>query len=333
MASAMAEFTRLAQQVHDLNQAAVADIEVPNEAKLGPTDWAELVGQTDLRETLRVWIVGARSRGGRMHHVLLSGQPGTGKTTVSELIAHELGRPLVKFTKPPEPWKLRSTLSRLNREKGVLFVDEIHQWSRTAKDGGQHDLMQLTEEGTLDSSGGVLQFHDVTVIAATTEPDKILGPLLQRFKCPRLVPYTVAEMGQIVTGMAERAGVELDEDTVALLAGASAGVPRNARSMVQDAADLAADGQVPDGATILSFCHVDPDGMTDNHLAYLRLLSRGRGTAGLSTIAGRLQMPETEVRGLEWLLLDRHYVEVAPGGRTITSAGLQRGEMRSPRAA
>lgn len=286
----------------------------------GPEDWDNYIGQHQMKAHLRVRIASAVARGAKLPPTLLLGPAGAGKTTLAKLIAAELGRPLHVLAKPVGAAELCDVLWRLGRG-GVLFVDEIH--NATA---AQHEvLMQLLEDGAIDGPRGRAEF-DVSVIAATTEKQLLKDPLLSRFEIkPRFVEYTTGEMAEIVCEMADQARVDFDAITgefCEALGKAAAGTPRNARALVMGARDLTLAGIEVTAEAVLAFCDVAPDGLSTDHLAYLRLLgNQPRGQAGESALATLLSIDRSEVRRIERLLVQRGYVLLTGTGRFITEAG------------
>lgn len=299
-----------------------------------PSTFDDYVGQERVRNRLEVVIASAKARGTRAEHIMLTAGPGQGKTTLAELIARLLGRRLVTLTKPP-------TLARFiqaceQAADGVLFVDEVHSWSKTVQ---QPWLMELTETGGFETTYETLKFPNLTVVAATTEPDKLLLPLVDRFGCDvKLDDYTPAEMVEIAAGMAKRCwpeGHELpDRDTLECLAEASAGVPRILRSLIFSGRDLALSGKASSATAILVLCDIDPDGCSRAHLDLLeRLNSMPKGMAGVTTLATMLRVPIDTLRRTERLLVDRDYVALTANGRLITAAGKRRLAVPSIRCA
>jgi Holliday junction DNA helicase RuvB len=288
-----------------------------------PASWDDYIGQHRVRRRLEIAVASAVARDARCEHILLVSGPGAGKTTLGNLIASELGRPLVLLTKPPKSAQLLEACRRA--ANGVLFVDEVHCWNAAM----QHELMELTESGTLDTAFGPQRFPKLTVIAATTEEDKLGVPLIDRFGCyVKLDPYDVDEMAAIGAGMVERCwptGTTLDAKSLRILATAAAGVPRNLRSLVFAGRDLALAGVEVTVADILLLTDTDPDGCTRAHLDLLdKLDSFPKGTAGLSTLASMMRVPADMLRRTEQLLVDRGYVALTPNGRQITPRGRAR---------
>jgi len=314
-----ADIARLAPPAPEAPAAATAETPAHR-----PARWDDYVGQRRVRRRLEVAVASALARGERAEHIMLFSGPGQGKTTLANLIAAELDRPLVLLTKPPTSDEFRRACERAS--EGVLFCDEVHCWN----DALQHQLMELTESGTLDTKFGAQHFPDLTVIAATTEPLKLLAPLVDRFGCKvTLDPYTDDDMLAIAQGMVARCwpdGYEpLDEATCAVLATASAGVPRDMRSLIFAGRDLALANQEVSAAEILLLCDTDPDGCTRAHLDMLACLAdSNNGTAGLAMLSDALRVAPAMMRRTERLLLDRHYIALTPSGRAITLSGQAR---------
>lgn len=293
--------------------------------ELAPKTWDDYIGQANLKMHLQVRIASAKNRGAPLPHTLLVADPGAGKTTIVELIAQELEVPLATVTKPTDPDRLADILFRFGGGPGVLFVDEVHEWTNRQK----HALMQLTESGRLDTRCGTHGFPKVTVVAATTEPQMLPVPLRDRFMIqPNWAPYTRAEMVEIIRGMAGRAGIPdsvLDSDLLDTLAQASADSPRRARALTVAARDMVAAGITPTGIQVLQFTDTELDGLTRPHLRYLETLGRQQGgKAGQETMATLLGINRAEVRDIERLLTRRGYIEYTGTGRTVTAAGRQR---------
>lgn len=290
---------------------------------VAPPRWASFIGQGPLLDQLRVNLDAARHRGDALDPVLLAGGAGMGKTTIARLVAADLGRGLVMVKRSITSRDLSERLRHAGPAP-ILFVDEVHLFDRNA----QHDLMQLIEDGDLDVGTRRVAHHDVSVIAATTNPEKLVGPLVDRFTMLPVTPYTAFDMQLIVAGMAYRLGFDVADVTIEfqeILGDAAAGSPRAARRLVKAARNLRDAGRPYDGLSVLAFTGVDTDGMTADHLRYLEALATSpKDAVGETALAQMLTLPPGQVRRLETLLLDRNYIVLAGRGRQITAAGHRR---------
>ena len=293
---------------------------------VGPTTWDDFVGQDRMKRRLRIHITGAFEGKRPMEHVLLAGPSGFGKTTLSNLIAGELTDPMVTLVMPMTRKVLIQELQIF--PGGILFLDEIHALSRR----DQEILLPVLDEraSVYDDRGRRWPLGWVTVLAATTEPGKIIAPLHDRFPIrPDFVPYSDEELGKIVSLMAENVGVEFDVETSEALGRASGGIPRQGEQFVLAARDLEITlGRDPSVDEILDLCSVSEDGLTGLHRRYLEILAGQRGTAGEKTIESLLRVPVPVIRDLERLLLERGLIEYTPGGRQLTPQGVLKVEGR-----
>lgn len=281
--------------------------------------WDEYVGQDKLKARLALHIRAANTNDSTLDHILLTGPPGFGKTTIAQIIADERGAELAVFKMPVKAKVIAAFLREW--EGGVLFLDEIHE----AK-GFQHDLLVLAEEGYLQmDSGRRIYCPTTTIIGATTEPHRLLVPLRDRFPHrPRFEDYTDEQMGQIVAGMAAKVGLEFSQDEYEALGRATGGTPRNARTFMLTARDLVTDGQTPSVDLILDITETTPDGLSADHVAYMTLMRElGGADIGLTTLSTILRLPEPTIREIERLLQKKKLVEMNKTGRSLTNSGWQ----------
>jgi len=289
---------------------------------LAPRTWDSYIGQDKIKERLQLSIQGALDRFEPLKHVLLLGQAGTGKTSLAELISQEMNQELMSLTMTPN-FKMGSLYSKIkNFEGGIIFLDEIHCLSK--KD--QHYLLDVLEKRRMTYNTGKVEYITVplTIVAATTEQQDLITPLYERFALRyTLEDYSDIEMAKIVERMALLLGMEVDKESCIALGRASASVPRQARRLVFAAQDLGGIHKIDE---ILDTCGITREGLTEDHLAYLRALhqlgSNGRpvGIKNITNLSGR---PRDVAERLERLLIDKEMVELTSGGRVLMHKGLQ----------
>jgi holliday junction DNA helicase RuvB len=282
--------------------------------------WNEYIGQARLKSRLMIHIRAAIAENRELDHMLLVAPPGAGKSTLAELIAQELRDP---FHSIQMPVKERDFLYFvMDWPGGVLLLDEIH----SAPKGFQELLLGGVQDGMIQAaSGRKVDVRHITFIAATTEPEAIIKPLWDRFLIkPQWEPYSDDEMGEIVAGMASRAGVAMPPDVARGLARAAGGTPRIAGSLVVACRSLIAVGETPTVSSILDLAEMDIDGLTSRHMAYLRSLAELGGVAGLSSLCSMMQLSQSVVEDLERLLIQRNFIRKDTSGRNLTEQGRQK---------
>lgn len=305
--------------------------EVEPQATPGPQDRPKLsglVGQSAVRQRLEVSIAAARQRGEQLGHLVFTGGPGLGKTSLAHAVAGELGAPIVSLPAPQvrTPDVMVRALASLGAGS-ILFLDEVHALpARAAEvlydalDRGTLDLPVREREG-LRSRSLRLRLPPFTLIGATTAPDELPRPLLSRLRELRLEPYPHDELTTILDGAARHAGLELTPEGARRLAGASRDTPRRALSLlgvVRDEATVAgtttADLAIVERA--LARESVDAAGLDHVERTYLRELEHAGGALGLGTLASRLGVSEQALRTIhEPYLVRRGLVRITPAGR------------------
>ena len=282
----------------DLAEPRLYEGERDAEAGLRPRDLTEFIGQERVREQLALVLDGARSRGTPPDHVLLSGAPGLGKTTLAMIIAHELGAGL-RLTSGPAILRAGDLASMLVdlQEGDVLFVDEIHRVARPAEEllylameDFRVDVMLGKGPGARSVSMDVAPF---TLVAATTRAGLLTGPLRDRFGfTAHLDFYDDAELTIVVQRAARLLDVTVDTDAAQEIASRSRGTPRIAGRLlrrVRDFADVRASGHVDLAVArdALALYDVDEIGLDRLDRAVLNALVHrfGGGPVGISTIA------------------------------------------------
>ena len=304
------------------------------EVSLRPTNFAEYIGQERLKKNLKIAIAAVKKRndGTTLDHVLLYGPPGLGKTTMANVIAHELGSNL-RVTSGPAIERAGDLASILtNLQNGdVLFIDEIHRLRRAVEE----ILYSAMEDYKLDIVIGKgpaarsvrLDLPHFTVIGATTRTGSLAGPLRDRFGIThRLEYYNESEIGQIITRTANILGTEISEEATATLAARSRLTPRIANRLmkrVRDFADVHGDGSVNlDIATqALGLMEIDSLGLdpADRNMLQLMLDNYGNRPVGLTTIAALTGDEATTIEDYyEPFLIQLGFIEKTPRGRIVT---------------
>ena len=316
----------------------VKSIETPEEEKfeksLRPTSFSEYIGQERLKTNLKLAIdaVKKRNDGTTLDHVLLYGPPGLGKTTMANVIAHELGANLRVTSGPAieRAGDLASILTNL-QDGDVLFIDEIHRLRRVVEE----ILYSAMEDYKLDIVIGKgpaarsvrLDLPHFTVIGATTRTGALAGPLRDRFGIiHRLEYYKLPEIQQIVARTAGLLGKEISPEATELLATRCRLTPRIANRLVKrvrDYADVNGDGIVDAKITqeALDLMEIDEFGLdpADRNMLELMLENYGDRPVGLTTIAALTGDEATTIEEYyEPYLLQLGFLERTPKGRVVT---------------
>jgi Holliday junction DNA helicase RuvB len=301
--------------------------------RLRPTRLAEYVGQEPIREQLEVFIAAARGRREALDHVLLFGPPGLGKTTLANIIAHEMGVGLRHTSGPvlERPGDLAAILTNL-QPNDTLFIDEIHRLSPIVEEV----LYPAMEDYQLDIIIGEgpaarsikLELPPFTLVGATTRAGLLTSPLRDRFGIVlRLEFYTESELARIVARSAGILGLASEAASIAAIARRSRGTPRIANRLLRRARDFAeikGDGRltlgIVDGA--LRMLEVDEQGLDvlDRKLLRAVLDRFGGGPVGIDSLAAAIG----EERGtledvIEPFLIQRGFLMRTPRGRQATA--------------
>lgn len=301
---------------------------------LRPRTLDEYIGQEKLKDNLRVFIAAARERGESLDHVLLYGPPGLGKTTLSAIIAAELGVNLRATSGPAieRPGDLAAILTNLAAHD-VLFIDEIHRLHRTVEEV----LYPAMEDYALDIIIGKgpsarslrLDLPPFTLVGATTRAGALSSPLRDRFGVvARLEFYREEELQEIVRRAARILQVEIDETGSLTIAKSSRGTPRVANRLlkrVRDFAQVKADnvinGRVAQKA--LQMLEVDVLGLDEVDRQLLRAMVEkfGGGPVGLDTLAAAVSEESETIEDVyEPYLMQIGFLQRTPRGRIVTQA-------------
>jgi len=305
------------------------------EAALRPRQLDEFVGQERVREQLSLILDGAKRRGRPPDHVLLSGSPGLGKTTLAMIIAAELNMPL-RITSGPaiqHAGDLVAVLTQLT-EGEVLFLDEIHRMSRPAEEMLYMAMEDFRVDVIVGKGPGAtaipLDLAPFTLVGATTRAGLLPGPLRDRFGFTGHMDfYAPAELERVLSRSARLLDVRLTAEGGAEIAGRSRGTPRIANRLlrrVRDFAEVRADGVVTRdvAAAALAVYEVDEQGLDRLDRGVLEALVKrfGGGPVGLSTVAIAVgEEPETVEEVAEPFLFRAGLLARTPRGRVATAAG------------
>lgn len=307
------------------------------ELSLRPKTLDDYIGQDKVKDNLSIYIKAARQRKESLDHVLLYGPPGLGKTTLSNIIAREMGVNL-RVTSGPAIEKqgdLVAILTSLN-EGDVLFIDEIHRLSRNVEE----ILYPAMEDFSLDIILGKgpsarsirLDVPHFTLVGATTRSGQLTAPLRDRFGVLlRLELYTHEQLGQIVKRSAGILGIPIDNEGALEIASRSRGTPRIANRLlkrVRDIAEIEYNGEinVKVAQAALARFEIDELGLDDFDRKMLTAIIKhyGGGPVGLDTLAAAVGEESVTIEDVyEPYLMQIGFLTRTPRGRCVTNAAYE----------
>ena len=311
---------------------------------LRPSRWDEYIGQERTKEKLRIFIDAAKNRHDALDHVLLYGPPGLGKTTLSYIIARELGVN-IRVTSGPAIEKVGDIASILTNLSpyDVLFIDEAHRLNKTIEEMLYPAMEQRSLDIILGKGPGArtiqLELPPFTLVAATTRIGLISSPLRSRFGITaRLDFYSEEDLKRILTRSAILLNIKAENDALDIIASSSRATPRIANRLlkrVRDYAEVRGNGYIDARAAkeALKMLEVDELGLepTDKRILEMMIKKFNGGPVGLTTLAaGTYEEPDTIEEVYEPYLLQLGFIERTPRGRVATRAAYEHLGLQAP---
>ena len=306
--------------------------------RLRPVEFSEFVGQQKIRDRLMLAVQAAKERGETLDHVLFSGPPGLGKTTLSYILGEAMGV-RVKTTSGPvltKPADLAGLLTSL--EAGdIVFIDEIHRMAKTVEEYLYSAMEDFAIDIMIDQGPNArsvrLELPRFTLVGANTRIGLIAAPLRARFGLVnRLDYYEPAKLAEIVERSAAKLGVEIEPDGALEIARRARGTPRIANNLlrrVRDYAQVKANNRITGEVAkdSLELLEIDPHGLDEMDVKILETIcvKFGGGPVGLSTIAVSVgEEPDTVEEAYEPFLIMEGYLDRTPKGRVATDLAFSR---------
>lgn len=312
---------------------------------LRPTLLDEMIGQPKLRSMMRRVIDASKVTGQPLDHLLLVGASGTGKSTIANIVANELGVAVYQQQAPISHETLLALRTTMN-DGDVLFIDEIHQQAIAERRGKSAStepevLFNVMEDRTIVTGSGVLPFPAITVIGATTDEGMLPDPFINRFPLrPVLEPYAEDDLTWMAYCNARALSCVIDHDAAVAFMRACRGTPRVVNNYVKNAASLAPTGYIDHTLALevlFDLNGVTEDGLTadmQNILTFLVTRARRENKEGdvtyqasvstLATAIGKSRDQKAVQLRIEPYLIERGFLQVGHGGRRLTDAGVMR---------
>ncbi len=304
------------------------------ERGLRPRDFAEFLGQEPLLEPLKLMIQAASERGDALEHLLFSGLPGLGKTSLGFALAKEMGVPM-KVTSGPALERAKDLVGILSQleEHSILFIDEIHRLPTVVEEYLYGAMERFQLEFTLDQGVHArllkLDLKPFTLVGATTREAMLTAAFRSRFgHVARFEPYSPPALAQILRRSASILAVDMDDDALTLLSSHARGVPRIANRLLRRARDVA---QIENNMRIdlavaqrtFGILGIDENGLERADVRVLRCLAQANGgPLGLKSLAVAVEEAEDTIEDvLEPWLIRKGYLSRTPQGRILLDPG------------